>query len=446
MSKLSKLQQRKLYEMEYEAELKQRLAAGKQKTNKKTNILDNITCKKVRYYEFEHASGAEQLCLMLQEDHVLNNNKQKTALHQLARRLLLKGWDSWLNDSRVVDALACIAKYEGQWLQSLEHYKPISHNPYRELAHLIRFLFAQYPIPAFLDTAFYYQNDRHIRWYLHLARGGSARKLDNMPLHLTQKMLHYFLQAPPEATIPQALRYAQVLGLGGSKRLARYVMQTRLSEYFENEAFWESVLRFLVQNPMLDPRYVQPIIEFLQYIKFEPQENVHVPLEPAFSMKGRTVPALLRLVEAWQAARKSAEAAQNKPEAPNWAGFPLADYVWAEGEGLDTVTYRIKQLRTVYALREEGRTMSHCVATYYSSCIGGSTSIWSMTREDACGNTKRLITIELNRAMYVQQARGFANRLPYIQEYQILKDWVTKNRFRLSGDIEGYAANLQQGY
>lgn len=449
MSKLSQLQRRKLQEIERENELKKALINSKRLYNKKTSVLERINQNYVYYYDFPNESGGEQLCLLLQVQNQANHAKQRATLKNLVHTLLKKGWDSWLNDGRVVNALAAIAKYENSWLQDLADYKPISHNAYRELAHLLRYLFAQYQVPVFLDTAFYYQNDTHIRWYLHLARGGSVRTLDNMPLHLTQKMRHYFLQAPVEATIPQALRYAQVLGLGGSSRLARYVMQTRLGENFENESFWETVLHFLVQNPMLDPRYITPIVDFLQTIKFEAQEMIgangrvqHLPaIDHAFSMKGRTVPALLRLVEVWEAARKKMN--QTKTEKPNWVGFSLPDFSWVEGEGLQMVTYRIKQIRTIYALREEGSVMSHCVATYYGSCADGRTSIWSLTREDACGNSKRLVTIELGKGMHIQQARAQCNYLPARKAYEIMQLWANRYGLRLSADVAGYADDLR---
>ncbi|TAE16456.1 MAG: hypothetical protein EAZ95_07810 [Bacteroidetes bacterium] len=443
MSKLSQLQIKKLQELEYNQLLQAKLAEGKRNNKQKTSLVDSIGRFNVRYYDFAADSGGEQLCLMLQEN-ILPSDKHKDALRKLTKTLLCKGWDSWLCDARIVNGLAAVGKYENAWTQALDNYRPVSHNPYREFAHLLRHLFAQYPIPAFLDTAFYYQNDTHIRWYLHLARGGSVRGLDNMPLHLTQKMRHYFLQAPAEATIPQALRYAQVLGLGGSRRLARYIMDTKLGENFENETFWETVVRFLIQNPMLDPRFVKPIIDFLQWVKYENREIVgengrtqHIgALEPAFSMKGRSVPALLRLVEVWEKEQK--EAQKPKAETPHWTGSLFRDFEWTEGEGHNTLTYRIKQIRTIYALREEGRAMSHCVATYYSSCVGGSSSIWSMTREDAYGNAKRLITIELNSRGKIQQARGYCNQTPNAEEYQLIKLWAEKERLHFSPDVENY--------
>jgi hypothetical protein len=448
MSKLSQLQLKKLQELERTQLLQTKLAEGKRVYKHKTSIVDSIMQFNVRYYDFPTESGGEQLCLLLQEN-VLPTNKQKDALRQLTATLLRKGWDSWLKDNRIVNGLSAVAKYENAWTQALGNYRPVSHNPYREFAHLLRHLFAQYPIPAFLDTAFYYQNDTHIRWYLHLARGGSVRGLGNMPLNLTQKMRHYFLQAPAEATIPQALRYAQVLGLGGSRRLARYIMNTHLGVAFENEAFWETVVRFLIQNPMLDPRFVKPIVDFLQWVKYENREIVgengrtqHIgAMEPSFSMKGRTVPALLRLVEVWEKEQK--EAQKPKPETPHWAGSLFSDFEWAEGTGHETITYRIKQIRTIYALREEGRVMNHCVATYYSSCVGGSASIWSMTREDAYGNAKRLITIELNGRGKIQQARGYCNQTPNLKEYELMQLWAEKERLHFSPDVENYVLRLR---
>jgi len=75
MSKLSQLQTRKLQEIAYDNNLKQILANSKHTPGKKTTVLDKINKHQVRYYDFCNESGGEQLCFILQENNILQNDK-----------------------------------------------------------------------------------------------------------------------------------------------------------------------------------------------------------------------------------------------------------------------------------------------------------------------------------------------------------------------------------
>ena len=93
---------------------------------------------------------------------------------------------------------------------------------------------------------------RHQGWYKHIGLGRNIRTAD-LPLPYTKRMAHLFLQAPDHFTVEMALRWGQVRGLGGSEVLASAVAATRLGRSFEHEDFWQTVLHFFVNEPMLDP-------------------------------------------------------------------------------------------------------------------------------------------------------------------------------------------------
>ena len=440
MGKLSKLQQKKIAEQERLTYIKDIMKNGKKA--KQANILNAIMSQKMYYHDFENESGAEALCLLVQ-----NNAQNKKHLNDILYTINVlekAGFRNWTKDGRIVNCLAAIVKYKHAWLRPLEEYKVISHNPYRVMANLLRYLFAQYTVPIFLDNAFYSQIDLHIRWYIQIARGESVKKLDNLPLSLTAKMAHHFLHAPTELSVLQALRFGQIIGIGGSKRLAKYVMDSCLSYEFSNDDFWQTVIHFLVKNPMLDPRQIKNIIGFLRNIKFENQEivsetgNVSLipPADHNFSMKGRTAISLMRMVENWQI--EQSKKAKIKPDSGNWKGIDVPNFSITLGTHLNAMKYEIKQIRTTYTLREEGRAMGHCVATYHHSCIQNKTSIWSLTQEDALGNNKRLVTIELTANKKIAQIRGKYNKMPSYQEYQIVLDWVSQNHLRVDSEVQNY--------
>ncbi len=56
---------------------------------------------------------------------------------------------------------------------------------------------------------------RHQGWYKHVARGRNNRTADSLPVPLTRRQAHHFLQSPDDLDIASAFRRALVVDLGG---------------------------------------------------------------------------------------------------------------------------------------------------------------------------------------------------------------------------------------
>jgi hypothetical protein len=254
-------------------------------------------------------------------------------------------------------------------------------------------------------------------WYLALAAGKSPRVLD-LPFALTRQMAHHFQTAPKDLLVEQALRRAQVLGLGGDARLAKVILDSRLGTNFAHNEFWMTVIRWFARNPELDAWQIAPLIDFIHHQKFVPQvaavgEAALPPPAPDFSMQGRTASALLQQMREWHARLRTAT------EAPSgwltWSASGVAPFDFSEGS-LASGTLRrwtIVELLNRQELFEEGRQLRHCVSSYAPACAMGGTSIWSLGVERNTGPRKRVLTIELSaRRKAICQVRGKANRLP----------------------------------
>ena len=85
-------------------------------------------------------------------------------------------------------------------------------------------------------------------------------------------MAHEVMQAPADLTVVEALRWGQCLGFGGSPELARAILATRVGRSFEHEEFWSTVIQFLARQKSLKLELFRPIIVFLLFRLFEPQE------------------------------------------------------------------------------------------------------------------------------------------------------------------------------
>ncbi|MEX2120605.1 MAG: hypothetical protein WD847_13510 [Pirellulales bacterium] len=169
-----------------------------------------------------------------------------------------------------VGGLAALARHSASWLRDVENWRPRTHSPRRKFSSLARHLFADWPVPLFMDSVWFKGASsealRQQGWFLHLGRGENIRTAD-LPLPYTKKMSHYFMQAPSELSVEGALRWGQVHALGGSGRLARAIVGTWLETDLEHDDFVLSVLRFLLANPTLDKLQVRRLADYIHDVK-----------------------------------------------------------------------------------------------------------------------------------------------------------------------------------
>lgn len=349
-----------------------------------------------------------------------------------------------VSDEELLGAYLMVARYLGCRIREIENWKHKSHNRYRILSEMVRFLYAQYAVPAFMDSAFYDKNPLFAQWFIHFAQGGSVRKVPKCPIKMTAKMAHQFMHTPPQYSVTEALRYAQVINMGGNERLVRTILATRLGQSFENDDFWETVIRFFIQNPMLEQSRIQPIVDYIQSVKFENRVDVNplnynqiirvAPALPNYSMKGRTVSALLSAVDAWHRELHHITAPKNTKEPLFWQAAPIRNFKHREGTSDENAkNFRIEQLITSPALLKEGHTMHHCVYSYTHACVLGRTSIWSMTLQEGFGEKNNLLTLEVSMPTNtIVQIRGKYNRLPSDVEMKVIDRWIVKEGLTIS--------------
>jgi hypothetical protein len=332
-------------------------------------------------------------------------------------------------------ALLALSAHAGHWIREPEDWAPRSHNTYRQFHALVRHLVARYDVPTFMNTAWLEgltpQGAVHQRWFIHVAQGQNIRTAAGLPIPLTKKQAHLYLQAPDDFDVLTAFRWAQVIDLGGSERLVRSLLATRIGTDFAHDEFWVSVFRWLVAQPMLDPVHHGPIIDYLRHHRFEasvPNPNAHlpgqprlVPAQPNLTMKGRTAETLLRSVTVWHRGLGRERAGKET----GWPPSGIIPFRLEEGKDHTRRGFAITELLSSSELLEEGRAMGHCVGTYARSCTRGHVSIWTLRVTDAWGQETRLLTLEVwNQSRQIVQARGKFNRMASPKELAILGRWA----------------------
>lgn len=342
-----------------------------------------------------------------------------------------------LDNVDYIKSVVAMVEYAKHWIRPVIDWRPKSKNVHRQFRSLVRFLFAHYEIPVFMDAAWRYDDTTAIGWYLHLGRGGNIRTAKAVPVKLTRKMAHLYLQAPDNYTPWTAFRWAQVRALGGNGAIADAVAETRLGREFVDDKFWMTVIQFFVNNPMLDRLHYGPIVDYIFNQKYENrpdgvrlQEDCDIGGEqPGFSMKGRTPASLLRHVDEWhRQLGKISNIGKLKWEPSKFAGLHHVE----KGEMVkDRAIWTIRELLSSKELFVEGHVQNHCVATYDNSCTSGESSIWTMeVFKDM--NTFKLLTIEVDNAKrMIVQVRGRHNRMPYEHEVTMLKRWASKARLSI---------------
>ncbi len=368
-----------------------------------------------------------------------------------------------------IEGIGMLARHHKAWVRPIAHWRPNSHNTRRQFNHLARHLLATYDVPFLMDAAWFREDEELAReqqiWFRHMGDGQNIRTAD-IPVRLTKMMAHCFAHAPDGLPVERALRWGQIVGQGGSESLARAVMSSRLGMNFQHEDFWETVLTFLVNNPMVDPSLVDPIIDFIHNTKFAPREIVRPggqvqrlgPRQSNFSVKGRSVEKLLDQMEEWhgelgQEIEAEEDLGRGRKAPITWdrSGFrPLRIQEDVPQTG-ETITWMVQELVSSRELICEGRAMKHCVSTYAKNCRKGRSSIWSLQAVD--GNRERhpVMTIAVDvKGKAVTQVRGRYNIAPvgkaksakqqtlntaYLRllkrSQRILKRWMSQEGLRL---------------
>ena len=344
--------------------------------------------------------------------------------------------------------ISTLAQLETDFVRPFEKWVPKSRNRFKQVYDLLRHLFAKYDVPEFLDKGFVNAEIESVTLFTHIGSGKSFKTFELAPdIVLNKKSYHYILSTPENFTYFEAFRRAQVLSLGGSDRLAYFVLGSKLRTLHNHkrtynnrvetaEEFWATIISFFVQQPMFDYDHVSTIIDYIFEKKFQTHvENGRMigPEIPDFSIKGRTIQALLRQTLEWheQLARVSKK---TRNAAKTWKGVEIEDF---EVDLTNKNSYEIVQLKSAAELSSEGTAMRHCVGSYAHNCANGNTSIWSLRhtriKDVKFVEPKRMLTIEVgNTTRSVVQIRGKNNARAEAYEMSIVNLWAGKANLSVS--------------
>ncbi len=337
-----------------------------------------------------------------------------------------------------VDALVNLCRFRGEHLRAVSEWQGTTTSWRTAVASLAQHLVCRYPVPAFLASAWYAADacgDGKRCWFITHSRGASFRSLD-LPIAMTRKMEHIFLASQEHLPVELAMRRAELLALGAPAEVVKAVLATRLATDLRHGEFWRSVWMFLIAHAgELDPAQIGPMIDYIQAVRHGEMAigtqvggvGFNAP-QPAFSMKGRTVPSMLRLMRDWHGSLAGGSATFS------WARSPYQPLLFEElrvDHSELPRRWQMMELTDSAQLLREGAALHHCVGSYAYRCYQGVSRIWSLRLWQG-EKVRHVLTVEVDpRRRAVVQARGRANRLPSGRSLELLQDWASRERLRM---------------
>ena len=352
--------------------------------------------------------------------------------------------------------IARMAKWNRAWLRDPFSWTApdASHNI--QLQSLLDHLFAKYPVPKFMYQATLFGSGHFFKLFIRMGRGQSVRSaLPKCALAFTMNkpMAREFMRAPQHLHALQAIGWAQILGMGGSAKLAQRILDSKAWLTMcdaENEELWFSFVRFMIRiqsdfdsakpanHLTLTDEELSEIVTFVRKQRLRPARQIlgcrtinAEPLQPNLNFEGRTLRSFRRLMRTWKIdlRARAAElriANQNRVPAPIviqpvWQRCTIGEF---RMDVNDRIFFTINEILTRSELNAEGGIMKHCVASYAHRVSKRYTTIWSLKVHN-CDSHRRLLTIQVNpEKMKVVQVKGPSNREPLEQERRIIQRWM----------------------
>jgi len=299
---------------------------------------------------------------------------------------------------------------------------------------LAEHLFACFPMPAHLWTAFVGEAAPLLAPVaVYVASGGSLYdtvRSGAMPVPLTRRMCHDVLSQRGESTFLGAIRRAQVRAAGGTLGLSQTWTQTQIGRRLHDrpgEEFWRDVLAWLCRNPTESNAAVGPLLDYIAHRRGE---------DAGFSMKGRTLPAVLRSMREWHTDLARDRVIHGVRFTPSGLQPMTLDRSRRDGAGNHVKEiWHLREILDSKSLFDEGRVMRHCVYSYVHQIEKGHGAIWTLTLEDDTGHWRRLTIEVCPLQRRIVQARGRSNRPPEARDMIALRAWAGRNNLTLMAGL-----------
>jgi len=262
-----------------------------------------------------------------------------------------------------------------------------------------------------------------IETFLNLATGKNIRKISEDCV-FTKKMAYVFHNLKFDEIRNHLAQnrinlYCSILALGGSEEIVDLLVP-----YFRFNLNYSETLE------QLKP-FVQKLIEWdILNNSTALEQNILLGYishlirdEPEFSIKGRTQTSFMRLAQAFY---------DENLVRQNLSGYSNLSWKGAKYDKWEDVingdAFQIVQLTNSESLINESIQLNHCVRGYSHKCVQKRCSIWSLQIKHNRNSWKSLVTIEVNTANEIVQAKANFNSEPKAIYLNFIKAWAKQEK------------------
>lgn len=343
--------------------------------------------------------------------------------------------------------LRCAA-YEPEWARDPLSWEGAERGSVADtMGGFLRHLWQEWPVPSGFQSVWWERGSLRCPsrdWFCALAQGRSLRKLESFPREISNRALHAALQAPPNLSMAQAIRWGQMKVLGAPEQFVERVLHSSMVGDFLHEAVWSRLLqKWSAAGSAGSFEWVAEILQL--QLAMGRDAYVHELLRLPMSDLLRCCREHWRLL-AQSLGRESElenetaledvairRSLRNRSRA-RWSPMSgLLEFEYRESvRSWRGTTIRFEERLSLLELEHEARELRHCVAGYWRKCLSGRSAIFSCVSEiDGC--EKRLLTLEVEVPQRrVIQVRGYRNRAPMAVEWRWVTAWARRQGFQIA--------------
>ncbi len=313
------------------------------------------------------------------------------------------------------------------WIRDPDTWVARGHTVPRLLWSLIDHLYCRYTMPRFWLAEWMRNTEdvslARLRAFVAIAQGESPYALSRdgrLGYALSRKECHALGRTYGVEGLGPAVRMAQVVARSGTRWLGHALGRSAWGPWPDTEpreTRRSNAIGWLCRQPGLtldDVNFTVRVVDGIRDLR----------------LQGRTMASLrAHVAERRFARRRRVEAGRHPargrripaPPPSRWEPTALKPLVVTARRQPET---SIRELCTLQGVHQEGRRLSHCVASYAGAASRGECSLWSLR---VAGLS--MVTIEVRNGAVVQ-IRGQHNRAPTQTEMKLVRAWMRTNELR----------------
>lgn len=356
------------------------------------------------------------------------------------------------DEMQIIPALLRLSSYSKVWIREPGDWTPPADcvAPRAQWEHFLHHLLCEWPLPRCFASAWETFGDLfHVErdWYIHAARGRSMREAEAMPATVSNRALHFMMQAPDHLTVRQAMRWGQATAAGCSETLREECLTSSMANDLSHDFIWSRLLQKAAACHAAPGQWSLLSDGMLLNIRHDGYRKAARLVDmPWGALLHHCRAQFERLLHGCQEAGMNVgpehlEHAARREELVHISATKWKPFL---GEDTDDRTQHItataddvwvmRELTTLTQLIAEGQRLRHCVASYGKWCQRGDSALFSLR----CGHPsqdeseyRRVLTIEVDRlTRRILQVKGKWNRRSQEAEWPVLNKWAEMNELR----------------